>query len=41
MVYCDAILVGKVLGEIADFKDSALYDPGVPHVLRPKVAAKV
>ena len=35
------ILVGKVLGEIADFKDSALYDPGVPHVLRPKVAAKV
>lgn len=34
------ILVGKVLGEIADFKDSALYDPGVPHVLRPKVAAK-
>jgi precorrin-4/cobalt-precorrin-4 C11-methyltransferase len=34
------ILVGKVLGEITDFKDSALYDPVMPHVLRPKVAAK-
>jgi precorrin-4/cobalt-precorrin-4 C11-methyltransferase len=32
--------VGKVLGEITDFKDSALYDPVMPHVLRPKVAAK-
>lgn len=31
------ILVGPVLGEIQDFKDSALYDPEVPHVLRPKV----
>lgn len=31
------ILVGPVLGEIADFTDSALYDPGHPHVLRPKV----
>lgn len=33
------ILVGLVLGEVKDFKDSALYDPAVPHVLRP-VAAK-
>ena len=32
------ILVGPVLGEVADFKDSALYDPAIPHVLRPKVA---
>lgn len=31
------ILVGPVLGEIADFKDSALYDPACPHVLRPLV----
>lgn len=31
------ILVGPVLGEVNDFKDSALYDPEVPHVLRPKV----
>jgi len=30
------ILVGPVLGEVKDFKDSALYDPAVPHVLRPK-----
>ncbi len=30
------ILVGQVLGEIGDFTDSALYDPAVPHVLRPK-----
>ncbi|MEM9845731.1 MAG: precorrin-4 C(11)-methyltransferase [Pseudomonadota bacterium] len=29
------ILVGPVLGEISDFKDSALYDPDCPHVLRP------
>ncbi len=32
------ILVGPVLGEIADFTESALYDPRVPHVLRPRVA---
>lgn len=31
------ILVGPALGEVADFKDSALYDPAMPHVLRPKV----
>jgi precorrin-4/cobalt-precorrin-4 C11-methyltransferase len=30
------ILVGPVLGQVADFKDSALYDPSIPHVLRPK-----
>ncbi|MEM8980419.1 MAG: precorrin-4 C(11)-methyltransferase [Pseudomonadota bacterium] len=29
------ILVGPVLGEVRDFKDSALYDPTMPHVLRP------
>lgn len=32
------ILVGPVLGQVTDFKDSALYDPAIPHVLRPKVA---
>ena len=31
------ILVGPVLGKIRDFKDSALYDPEIPHVLRPLV----
>ncbi|MEM6409048.1 MAG: precorrin-4 C(11)-methyltransferase, partial [Pseudomonadota bacterium] len=31
------ILVGPALGGIKDFKDSALYDPQTPHVLRPKV----
>ena len=31
------ILVGPVLGEIRDFKDSALYDAAIPHVLRPVV----
>ncbi|SLN17472.1 Precorrin-4 C(11)-methyltransferase [Aquimixticola soesokkakensis] len=30
------ILVGPALGEVSDFKDSALYDPAMPHVLRPK-----
>lgn len=29
------ILVGPALGEVRDFKDSALYDPAMPHVLRP------
>lgn len=33
-------LVGPVLGEIADFRDSALYDPAAPHVLRPKAVVK-
>lgn len=32
------ILVGPALGEVQDFRDSALYDPAIPHVLRPKVA---
>jgi precorrin-4/cobalt-precorrin-4 C11-methyltransferase len=31
------ILVGPVLGESADFPDSALYDPTRPHVLRPRL----
>lgn len=31
------ILVGPALADIKDFKDSALYDPHIPHVLRPKV----
>lgn len=33
------ILVGPVLGEITDFRDSALYDPAHPHVLRPRATA--
>ncbi|QIE40691.1 precorrin-4 C(11)-methyltransferase [Rhodobacteraceae bacterium SC52] len=33
------IMVGPVLGEVRDFKDSALYDPDMPHVLRPRVRA--
>lgn len=32
------ILVGPALGEVRDFRDSALYDPAIPHVLRPRVA---
>lgn len=31
------ILVGPALGEVRDFRDSALYDPAHPHVLRPRV----
>ena len=27
------------LAEVKDFRDSALYDPDTPHVLRPKVKA--
>jgi len=34
------ILVGPVMGEVQEFKDSALYDPAIPHVLRPKVETK-
>ncbi|MGO4914290.1 precorrin-4 C(11)-methyltransferase [Pseudogemmobacter sp. W21_MBD1_M6] len=34
------ILVGPALAEGHDFKDSALYDPAKPHVLRPKVVEK-
>ncbi len=33
------ILVGPVLGEVRDFRDSALYDPAMPHVLRPRARA--
>jgi len=32
------ILVGPALREGQEFRDSALYDPAIPHVLRPKVA---
>lgn len=35
------ILVGPALREGQAFRDSALYDPAVPHVLRPKVATKL
>jgi len=31
------ILVGPALTEAQDFRDSALYDANIPHVLRPKV----
>lgn len=31
------ILVGPALGAVRDFRDSALYDPAKPHVLRPVV----
>ena len=31
------ILVGPALREGQDFRDSALYDPAKPHVLRPKI----
>jgi precorrin-4/cobalt-precorrin-4 C11-methyltransferase len=31
------ILVGPALAEAQDFPDSALYDPAMPHVLRPRV----
>jgi precorrin-4/cobalt-precorrin-4 C11-methyltransferase len=33
------IMVGPALAEVKDFRDSALYDPATPHVLRPKVKA--
>ncbi|MEM9581567.1 MAG: precorrin-4 C(11)-methyltransferase [Pseudomonadota bacterium] len=33
------ILVGPALADVKDFKDSALYDPEMPHVLRPKAPA--
>jgi precorrin-4/cobalt-precorrin-4 C11-methyltransferase len=32
------ILVGPALGDVRDFRDSALYDAAVPHLLRPRVA---
>ncbi len=31
------IFIGPALANIEDFKDSALYDPKIPHVLRPRV----
>ncbi|MFV2001919.1 MAG: precorrin-4 C(11)-methyltransferase [Paracoccaceae bacterium] len=34
------ILVGPALAQTQDFRDSALYDPTIAHVLRPKVATK-
>ncbi|MCK0167888.1 precorrin-4 C(11)-methyltransferase [Jannaschia sp. S6380] len=33
------ILVGPALGEVEAFRDSALYDPSMPHVLRPRPRA--
>jgi hypothetical protein len=33
------ILVGRALGRVADFPDSALYDAAKPHVLRPRARA--
>ncbi|MCP3969507.1 MAG: precorrin-4 C(11)-methyltransferase [Rhodobacteraceae bacterium] len=34
------ILIGPALGRLRDFRDSALYDPAQPHVLRPKAAPR-
>jgi precorrin-4/cobalt-precorrin-4 C11-methyltransferase len=34
------ILVGPAIGEVRAFSDSALYDPAIPHVLRPKASTK-
>jgi len=33
------VFIGPALDAVDDFKDSALYDPAIPHVLRPKVKA--
>ena len=33
------VFIGPALEAADDFKDSALYDPAIPHVLRPKVKA--
>ncbi len=30
------ILVGPAIGDVPGFSDSALYDPSIPHVLRPR-----
>lgn len=35
------ILVGPALSNVRDFKDSALYDPKIPHVLRPVVGVEL
>jgi len=34
------ILVGPALAQISEFRESALYDPERPHVLRPRVRAR-
>lgn len=34
------ILVGPALGDVQDFRESALYDPSKPHVLRPVAETK-
>src|SRR6056297_1859776 len=34
------IMVGPVLGQISEFTESALYDPTMPHVLRPKATER-
>ena len=31
------IMIGPALAEIRDFRDSALYDPEIPHLLRPMI----
>jgi precorrin-4/cobalt-precorrin-4 C11-methyltransferase len=33
------VFIGPALDAADDFKDSALYDPAIPHVLRPRVKA--
>lgn len=33
------VFIGPALDAADDFRDSALYDPAIPHVLRPKVKA--
>ncbi|KMW59271.1 Cobalt-precorrin-4 C11-methyltransferase [Candidatus Rhodobacter oscarellae] len=33
-------LVGPALGKVRDFRDSVLYDPAYPHVLRPSVTSE-
>jgi len=35
------ILLGPALGNVRDFRDSALYDPDKPHVLRPVAGVKL
>ena len=35
------ILVGPALDEVGDFRDSALYDAAMPHVLRPQARRKM
>ncbi len=35
------ILIGPALGHVGGFSDSALYDPSMPHVLRPKPRQRI